>query len=224
MVSSSTIRLLPAVPADIPKLARISAQAFNNDTHTQLNCLTKGTDFDMSPALSSWIALPDSKCVVIKAVLSPTPNKQGREEEEIAGWVCWSFKGLNNDNIVEKGSVDAEHKDVTDKRSSIEDGMKTQEHDQEREKISSDTSLSKIERLNAITNASMSFWQNKLTPQNAKCLILVALTVSPSQQGQGIGSSLIRCGTHIADEQGVYAGFHVQTEGIRLLRKLGLMN
>jgi GNAT superfamily N-acetyltransferase len=173
----------------------------------------------MSPALSSWIALPDSKCVVIKAVLSPTPNKQGREEEEIAGWVCWSFKGLNNDNIVEKGSVDAEHKDVTDKRSSIEDGMKTQEHDQEREKISSDTSLSKIERLNAITNASMSFWQNKLTPQNAKCLILVALTVSPSQQGQGIGSSLIRCGTHIADEQGVYCWVSSSDGGYKAFEK-----
>lgn len=193
--------LLPAISDDIPTLSLISAQAFNGDAHTQLNCLTKGTDFDMGPALESWISLPPSRCVVMKAVL---PNG------EIAGWACWGFKGF--EDVKPKFSTSTSLPSIPDQDLA---------HAEEIEAIRSNPSLTKIQRLNKITNVSMAHFSSLLSPPHIKHLILIAIAISPLYQTQGIGSSLITYGTRIADETGVYCWVSSSDGGFKAFEKAG---
>lgn len=201
-MSPPTIHTLAlATSEDIPTLSLISSQAFKDDTHTQLNCLTKGTGFDMGPALESWISLLPSRCVVMKAVL---PNG------EIAGWACWGFKGF--EVIPPKTYTSTPAHSIPDRDPA---------HAKEIEAIRSDPSLSKIQRLNKITNASMIHFSSLLSPSHVKHLILIAISISPLYQGQGIGSSLISYGTRIADERGVYCWVSSSDGGFRAFEKNG---
>jgi Acetyltransferase (GNAT) family len=80
---------------------------------------------------------------------------------------------------------------------------------------------SKIKEVENITNASIQEWITKLSPSGVKHMVLIAITVNPSFQGQGVGKGLIGWGTGIADREGVYAWVHASEAGGKAFEKRG---
>lgn len=206
-----TFTLTPATPSDIPTLAQISQLAFATDTHTRLKALIKGSDhaLEMSSVVSSWLSRPKRKCTVMKAV---TP------EGETVGWAFWAFAGFEYGSGVGNVEQDAQDEGPQQK----EEVRKVEEQEKKEGKGSPEKEKTKIEELGAITGGSMREWKAKLMPPGSKCMILVAIPVLPAYQGMGVGSALIRWGTRIADEEGVYCWCILRTRGGLHFRRWGL--
>jgi L-amino acid N-acyltransferase YncA len=158
----------------------------------------------MSPVLQSWMSQPSSKCVVIKAIA---------EDREIAGWACWAFRDFDG-----RKSVSPEGK--KEGTTNVE-----QNHKKELEAIQSSKVLAPIQRLNTMTDASMSYWQARLScsyssPEPAH-MILVAISILPPYQSQGAGSLLISYGTDIADARKVHCWVSSSDSGYRVFQKGG---
>lgn len=130
------------------------------------------------------------------------------------GWACWAFSGFEYDgeNVSAKVGQPVKAEDSAQEVGRGEAG---------KEKM-----MSRIEELEAITGASMGdwqerLWQERLTPPGSKYVILVAIPVLPAYQRQGVGSALIRWGTNIADEEGVYCWVFSSNQGWVAFQKLG---
>jgi GNAT superfamily N-acetyltransferase len=187
-MSSLTFTLTPAKPLDIPILSQISQEAFSTDTHTRLKELIKGTNHavEMTSVLSSWLSRPKGKCTVMKAVTS---------KGETIGWACWGFSGFEYGGLNVPQDKEQQPKEVKEVSKEEEEGE---------EQVKKSKEMLRIGELGAITSGAMREWSAKLTPPGSKCMILVAIPVLPAYQGKGVGSALIRWGTSIADEEGVY--------------------
>ncbi len=94
-------------------------------------------------------------------------------DERIVGWACWASVSNYSPPLPSDNNAQKEEQ-----------------------------SLTSLQRLEAVTNLSMAEWQNKLMPKGSFCMILVAINVHPSFQGQGIGTALIKYGTDICDKNG----------------------
>ncbi|KUJ21924.1 uncharacterized protein LY89DRAFT_389109 [Mollisia scopiformis] len=197
---TSSVTLLPAEPSDIPTLITISHAAFEQDTHTRFKALYAGYNHGegMSSPLSSWIN-DTSKGAVIKAV-SPS--------HEIVGWAAWRYINFQ----------------PTDAPPSPPSPTKTQTQEDPfppPPKPPSNPSVPKIKHLATLTDAAMTHYSSLLTPPGVRCLILMGINVAPSHQSHGVGSSLIRWGTRLADEQRVYTWVSSSHDGYRAFEKCG---
>jgi hypothetical protein len=95
-------------------------------------------------------------------------------------------------------------------------------HGQSQTKVDSEHSdQTPIQRLESITNQDMVRWQKILMPDGTKCMIIVAIAVSPTYQSHGVGSALIRWGTAKADVDGVFCWVHASEAGHKVFAKEG---
>ncbi|UKZ66980.1 uncharacterized protein TrAtP1_008144 [Trichoderma atroviride] len=78
-----------------------------------------------------------------------------------------------------------------------------------------------IKRLETLTSGDLDAWQKEVMPEGTKCLIVVGLSVSPKFQRRGIGSALLRWGTSICDQKGVFAWVHSSEPAWRAYEKAG---
>ena len=216
MASTSSLKfsLHPATPHDIPTLAAISSLAFKSDTHTRLKELVKGSDHteEMKSVLKMWINTPPSRCSLIKAV----------SEGEVVGWICWGFRGVDGPGAaaesleVKPGVRNQESGEV---ESELKEDVKAVGEKRQGENSEETKKNAKIQVLEDLTNASMASYQATLMPTGTKCLFIIAIAVLPSHQGRGIGRSLIKWGTQLADEKGVFCWVHSSDAGWRVFEK-----
>lgn len=187
--------LSPAHPPQIPQLARISSQAFKTDSHTQLKTAATGIDHaeDMRSALEMWIALPRERCQVITAVVG----------EEVVGWCCWVFKGLEGPEIPPPLPATSEEKNSKLDTSSPRPVPR------------------KIKELGDLTDKAMLTHISTHFPPTTPHLILCAITILPEYQSCGLGSALMSYGTEYADRKGVYSWVSASPAGAAMFAKRG---
>jgi GNAT superfamily N-acetyltransferase len=149
------------------------------------------------------MARPPGKCRVMKAVMA---------DGETAGFAVWAFGGFEHvfkgegvpAPVINYGEKDQEEKGKEDEVQDGESKTKT-----------------KIQELAEITNSSMEEWQARFMPPGFRCMVLVAISVLPKYQGQGIDSALIKWGTEIADREGVYCWVSSSDKGWGAFQKMG---
>lgn len=193
----------------------------------------------MVSALEYWIALPQNKCTIVKAMLG----------DEIVGWSAWAFRGFEPGEVVlsytPTENTEAETKSPNDETKAKQETSYTPmsqasllaHEEQIHSLLAAHTpEMKPIERLNATTNLSMTFVNTHLShpsntsphlplpspaPTPAKHVCLIALTISPLNQGHGVGASLISFGTSIADAHRVYSWVSSSQDGSGFFAKMG---
>jgi GNAT superfamily N-acetyltransferase len=209
MASPFPISIQLATYADIPALAQISGDSFEEDRHTQMKGLGK-KPYNMYELANTDIAryLSSEKCVVLKAVDDATGVA--------VGWSCWGFRGFEADEIPRPEPGQPEEKDIS--KPFFEDeisNLKKAEEEKEEEKEDS------VRRLEEMTNADMKHWMETLMPPGTKCMFVVSLSVSPKFQGRGVGGRLLRWGTDTADKFGVFIWVHSSESAWKTYAKHG---
>jgi len=187
--------------ADIPLLAKISGDSFVADRHTQMKALGEKPYVMEDEAIKDIPRYLDSKNVVCMKAVDETTGKP-------VGWASWGFRGFAVDEIPRgdpglKAAAASEESAATKK-----DEVQAQSNDS-------------IARLTAMTDADMSHWMGILMPPGARCMFVVSLTVAPTAQSQGVGSSLLKWGTDLADRFGVYMWVHSSEAAWRAYSKHG---
>jgi len=81
-----------------------------------------------------------------------------------------------------------------------------------------------IKKLGEVTGGSMREWSQKLSPEGVKHMVLIAITVHPAFQGQGVGSALLDWGTGIMDREGVYCWVHASEAGADVFKGKGFVS
>ncbi|KAL6870293.1 acyl-CoA N-acyltransferase [Trichoderma novae-zelandiae] len=225
-MSKQTFTIKALQLEDVPEAAQLSSDAFLTDRQTQMKALGRNP-FNMKEyqTLSLPEMLKSPRCVILKAV--------DDETGEFAGFCNWGLIGFSpsempvlegrtqpperpaaaaavaspseNEKEKEKGQDEAS----TPKQSAPEPGPK------------SDAQDDPIERLQALTGADLDAWQKEVMPPGTKCLVVIGLSVSPKFQRRGIGSALLRWGTKICDEAGVFAWVHSSEPAWRIYEKAG---
>ncbi|KAF7965078.1 hypothetical protein HWV62_45767 [Athelia sp. TMB] len=207
-----------ATVADIPVLAKIFTEAFANDRDTELKYLHEAPEapYDMmSGALQHWMSRP-SKYPVLKAVRSG----------EILGWMCWGYSGYDAEANIKAAEENQTEESEPRVRKNIRASAyyETSEKDdtpaieQDEATTAADDTPEKIKCLKAIEDKENDYWDEILSH---KCMFIVATAVSPSHQGQGVGSALIRWGTAQADLDEVSCWVHSSDSGWKAFEKNG---
>ncbi|MCJ1224853.1 hypothetical protein MMC12_001499 [Toensbergia leucococca] len=215
-MATNSFSLSPAAPSDIPILADIFSAAFATDRHTQLKSLGKDPNYQanmMSKGLSYWLQVP-ARCTLLKA----TDNFGGK----IVGWACWGFHGYEKKqatSVPEEKDVGAEAGMHENQKSKAEEASES--HDAHANQGNLLPEVDNIQRLESITNLDMKRWEKILMPEGTKCMILVAIAVSPTYQSLGVGSTLIKWGTQKADIDGVFCWVHASEAGHKMFAKQG---
>ena len=204
----SSFSLNPATESDIPTLAQIAHSAFAKDRHTQLKASNPVRPYNhgetMREALQSWFARPKGKVHLIKAVDETTGKP--------VGWVCWGNRGLEpslaktvkpDQATQTAGSSD---KETTGSSAESTSGMPPKSTHTE----------DPLCPLNSITSQSMQDWMAKLMPEGARCMYIMSIAVDPTYTNRGVGRALVKYGTDLADEVGVFCWVHSSPAGTRL--------
>ncbi|OAA73621.1 Acyl-CoA N-acyltransferase [Cordyceps fumosorosea ARSEF 2679] len=207
------IRIARLQPEDIPFAARLAGQAFASDRQTQMKALGEEEPFDMEKyTLESMPAhLTSRTCHVIKAVDEATG--------EIMGVCNWGIKGfvperlpLFEERVAEAAAAEAKPK---------AEPKKEEEDEEEEKKEDKQEETDPIKRLVALTDADMQAWMAEVMPPGTRCLFIIGLTVAPAHQGRGVGGALLRWGTRVCDEAGVFAWVHASDPSWGAYRKAG---
>jgi GNAT superfamily N-acetyltransferase len=143
--------------------------------------------------------------------------KADMADGEVVGFAIWAFGGF--EHVFEGEDVAAPAAPVIKKdQQQDQEGKEEEKEDEVQEESKTKT---KIQELAEITNASMKEWQARLMPPGSRCIVLVAISVLPDYQGQGVGSALIKWGTEIADREGVYCWVSSSDKGWGAFQKMG---
>ncbi|KAH6717019.1 putative GNAT family acetyltransferase [Leptodontidium sp. MPI-SDFR-AT-0119] len=197
------ITIQPATYADIPALAQISGDSFEEDRHTQMKGQRKKpyNMYEKAPGeIRSYMS--SEKCVVLKAVDETTGAA--------LGWSCWGFRGFEAAEIPRLDPGQKKEKDVSlpffkDEIAAKPEGEgKGEEEEEEQEEDEEDI----VKKLEAMTDADMKHWMETLMPPGTKCMFVVSLSVAPAFQARGVGSALLKWGTDTADNFGVFIWAH----------------
>jgi GNAT superfamily N-acetyltransferase len=138
---------------------------------------------------------------------------------EVAGFAVWAFRGF--EHLFEGEDVAAPAAPhITNEEKAQEQSQERKENRDEAQEGESKTKTN-IQGLAEITEASMQEWQTRIMPPGSRCMVLVAISVLPEYQGQGIGSALIKLGTEITDSEGVYCWVSSSDKGRRAFQKMG---
>ena len=206
-------RIHPATLSDISALAKISADSFVLDRHTQMKALGK-IPYDLEAMWKNSLPqlLASTKVVTLKAV--------DEESGEVMGWMYWGFEGFGEDEVddlrgykpsappLSPPGTAAVTSEVDDQSAPTSDAEDERERGQQRS-LSSDTPTSQtlddpIARLEAMTDADMSRWAGIFMPPGTKCMYIGSLSVAPKWQSRGAGSMLLKWGTAVADMAGIF--------------------
>ena len=202
------ISIHPVRPHDVPALAQLGADAFENDRQTQMKALGK-EPFDMKAhALSSLPGYLDHpRCVLIKAV---------DDNGDIMGYCNWGFRGWEAGSIPGKGAQTQKPKPA-----SADEEQEPEQEQQEEEGAQKTEETDPIKKLENLTDADMERWMDDVMPDGCKCIYVVGLSVAPEHQGKGAGKALLKWGTDLCDEQGAYAWVHSSEGAWKMYEKSG---
>lgn len=135
--------------------------------------------------------IESSQCDVLLAV---------DENSVPVGWACWARHGY--DALEEEA-----------RRTRVDSG-----------EIRSQQTLEGSARavaLQNLTTGHLRQWQTTVMTEQVRCRILRAIVVSPAMQAQGVGSLLVKWGTHRADTDGVFCWVHSSEAGVRVFEQAG---
>lgn len=199
MASASTtparpdVTFRPATIRDVGALAAVADAAFQTDSHTQLKAVFHGdSSFEKGMCEGLKSWLDSPKVDLIVAEIAGKP----------VGWVGWARRGFAGDaDLPLAGPAEEPQADTAGavdpaKRRTIKD-------------------------LEDLTNASMQYWVCRLMPDGRQCRIVVSCVVHPDDQGQGIGSKLIRWGTEKVDREGSFCWVQSSMSAVNAYEKYG---
>ncbi|RFU25109.1 hypothetical protein B7463_g11231, partial [Scytalidium lignicola] len=197
MASSFPITIQPATYADIPALAQISGDSFEEDRHTQMKGQGK-KPYNMYEIALTNIAhyLSSEKCVVLKAVDDATGDA--------VGWSCWGFRGFEAAKIPTLDPRQPKENNLSKPFFKDEIAKPEVVGQDKEEEVKEDS----VRQLEAMTDADMKQWMEKLMPPGTECMFVVSLSVAPKFQARGIGSRLLEWGTDMADKFRVFIWVH----------------
>lgn len=235
---NATFTLEHAVEADIPTLVSIGDEAFKADRHTQLKAAHPTTPYvhsaSMPETFASWINSPREKLEFIKAV--------DTQSGEILGFICW-FKRFQPppeskapESQPENTPTDAsesktkEVAEAAEQKETAEEIVAVAKDADGRVRAEPETAESQrlaqeeaYKEMTGITTDHLAAFQKKIMANGARCMIIVGISVHPDHQGRGVGSSLVKYGTDIADEEGVFCWVHSSEAGARNFVKSGFV-
>ncbi|KAL6815976.1 acyl-CoA N-acyltransferase [Trichoderma sp. SZMC 28013] len=209
---------------DVPEAAQLSSEAFLTDRQTQMKALGRNP-FDMKKYHTESLPemLKSPRCVILKAV--------DKETGEFAGFCNWGLIGFSPEEMpVVEGRIQPLERPAA---ATAEQSENENENENDKEKKKDESSAVEpkpspdadpddpIERLQALTGADLDAWQKEVMPKGTKCLVVIGLSVSPKFQRRGIGSALLRWGTKICDEAGVFAWVHSSEPAWKIYEKAG---
>ncbi|KAI0532830.1 acyl-CoA N-acyltransferase [Xylaria digitata] len=132
------------------------------------------------------------------------------EQGTIIGHVGWVFSGASQRRAPSRGT--------SDEKKAAGDG---QVAEPDKLEGGGEAEEDPIERLHFLEEADVQYWLQNLAPKDTSCMFVVGLTVSPSYQGRGIGSALLRHGNVIAEERGLSIWVHSSHKAYAAFRKAG---
>ncbi|KAK2593727.1 hypothetical protein QQS21_008545 [Conoideocrella luteorostrata] len=199
---------------DVPEIGEISADAFLDDRQTQMKNLGS-KPYDMKEITMESLPglLRNPRAFAIKV----TDDATG----DIMGFCNWGFRGFNPDDLpkldgkpepLEEPTQPCPETKKEEERQKAYDGSNGPETRPEDDPIA---------RLQTLTGRDMEAWMEEVMPEGTKCLYIVGLSVSPKYQGRRVGTALLRWGTSICDEKGVFAWVHSSEPAWRMYEKSG---
>lgn len=208
--------IIPATYDDIPVLARIAGESFQTDRHTQLKALGK-EPYHLENVFSGFLpnCIDSERSVLVKAV-----DAHG----EIVGFCAWGFRGLGRDEVplFEEKQRTVKEREILREQSSVDHkGVDETEVKKASPDLAEEAEDDPIKRLEALTNANMEEWMQKLMPEGTRCMYIISLIVASKYQRQGVGSALLRWGTEFADEKRLFIWVHSSEGGLALYLKAG---
>ncbi|RDW88379.1 hypothetical protein BP6252_00411 [Coleophoma cylindrospora] len=202
---SRSISLQPINYADIPALAKISAECFLTDRHTQMKALGKNPynhEEGTKEGLASYLVA--ERAVPLKAI----DNTTG----EILGWCGFAFRGFEKDEIPKTAPIDEPlPAPNVETIAANNEGPPSIEDDED----------DIIKREMEMTDADMKHWMEKLMPPGTKCMYLIGLNVAPQYQHQGVGQAMLKWGAEVADKSGVFTWVHSSESAWKTYEKAG---
>ncbi|KAM3527394.1 hypothetical protein MY4038_006377 [Beauveria bassiana] len=128
----------------------------------------------------------------------------------IVGYGGWVFPHVKQALIPWTGLADAK---LQEQATETEAGDKvTQEPDSKREPDA-------IQRLHALEDEDMQYFQHKLIPAGEPCMIALGLAVAPAPRSRGVGSALLGHGNAIADHLGLPIWVHSSHQAVDAYEK-----
>lgn len=214
-MSKKTFAIKALQLEDVPEAAQLSSDAFLDDRQTQMKALGRNP-FDMKTYHTESLPqmLKSPRYVVLKAV--------DDETGEFAGFCQWALIGFSPDEMpVLEGRIQPPEKPTTASTQKSEKDQSEKDEPASTEQSAPEPEDDPIKRLEALTSGDLDAWQKEVMPEGTKCLIVVGLSVSPKFQRRGIGSALLRWGTSICDQKGVFAWVHSSEPAWRAYEKAG---
>ncbi|KAI0188397.1 hypothetical protein F4808DRAFT_307004 [Astrocystis sublimbata] len=189
-----SVSIQPLDTPDIPACARLSAAAFTSDPHTIVKQLGR-QPYDMFTIARSDLEENHKRqnFVCVKGV-----DDQGG----IVGHASWVFSGGGQRRAPSRG---------TD----------TGSGNGEPPAVAAAEEADPIERLHALEEADTQYWLQNLVPLDTPCMFVVGLAVSPSHEGKGIGTALLRHGNAIADAHRLSIWAHSSHQAYAAYSKAG---
>jgi predicted N-acetyltransferase YhbS len=207
------ITILPATHADVPAMAKISANAFEDDRNTIIKNLGQ-VPYNMEAVSRENLPkyIDSEKCVMVKAMDAKTG--------ELLGYAAWGFRGFEKDDIpVVEGAPENNDKlgyNLWGDKAEAKP-VEKEEAKVEKEAVESEG----IKRLKALQDADMTNWMQKLMPEGTRCIFVASLTVSPKHYRRGVGTALLKYGIKMADEKSVFIWAHSSMGAVRAYESTG---
>jgi hypothetical protein len=188
---------------DSPRVGQIAKAAFLKDRHTMMK---SEDNYDHESGarepFEHWLSVPH-RVQCIKAV-----DPSGK----MLGYVCWGFRGYSRETIPTLNGRGLVAEDVEPRRVTVPvphtDTTTTESAKVEPEEQATTTEDTRINRLEAITDADMRSWMARLMPDGTKCMFICTLSVDPGYASLGIGSALMEWGMRIADKDKIFCWVH----------------
>ena len=204
-----SVTIQPVELGDVAAIAELCGASFEEDRNTQIKALGKHP-FDMRAYTLDSLPglLKNPRCVVLKAVDAASGT--------VMGYCNWGFRGFSPEEMpVVEGRVQPPADPPAPPKKEEEE---EEEKPPEKAKAASSSSPQQdqdeaadadpIKRLEALTGGDMAAWMEEVMPPGTRCLYVVGLSVAPAFQGRGAGSALLRWGTRVCDDRGVFAWVH----------------
>ncbi|XMA13130.1 hypothetical protein WAI453_005921 [Rhynchosporium graminicola] len=199
--------LLPMTAADIPDMAKATAEAFLVDRQTIMKGYG-GDKYDMKQETynSAPGYITNWKVVYMKAVHSETG--------ETMGTCAWGFRGLQPEEVPHLPGTEAS-KIGPEVMKKLADEKKAHAPVEEEQKPTEEQKVKDgVARLNSESGEDLNDWMEKMMPDGTRCMYIVGLTVVPKFQRQGVSKAFLKWGTDTADRLGLWIWVH-SSEGAR---------
>ena len=212
-MSKGSFAIRPLELSDVPTIARMSAEAFEQDRQTIMKGLGSEAFFMEEHTLTDLPRrMQNPRIISLKAVENST--------DKLMGYICWAFRGFSTEEIpVVEGRVQPLELPPVPIKTGKEEDQATAEPDlTEAEKARRENP---IQKLIALQDRDMQIWEREIMPDGVRCLYVAGLMVVPEFQRRGAGSALLRYGTKFCDEKGVFAWVHSSEMAWKAYEKTG---